>query len=128
MNSLILYVWTVTNYREEEQLKEFRVELARQLNRQLQLPPVCHASRPKRMKVPHYPIKNSRGRCKACYKGRMFTTTWWCQRVLHGLLLEAKEVGPNVPISVCIRDIFQLFFTTTLNLDRYDCRSNESIR
>jgi hypothetical protein len=84
VNSFILYGMSPATGRKKT-MKEFRVELAHQLigsynsRRYGGRPHANSTSRPKRMKVPHYPVKSSRGRCKACYKeGRMSTTTWWC--------------------------------------------------
>ena len=84
VNSFILYGLSPSTGRKKT-MKEFRVELAHQLigsynsRKYSGRPQANTTSRPKRMKIPHYPVKTSRGRCRMCYKeGRSSTTSWWC--------------------------------------------------
>ena len=83
VNSFILYGLSPTTGRKT--MKEFRVELAHQLigsynsNKYRGRPQANQTSRPRRMQVPHYPIKSSRRRCQMCSKeGQRVTTSWWC--------------------------------------------------
>ena len=66
-------------------LKEFRVELARQLiesynsHKYCGRPSMCNSnSQRRKMHVPHYPTRASQGRCRQCSGTEGRTTTWYC--------------------------------------------------
>ena len=68
-------------------LKEFRVELAKQLigsynsRKHRGRPSVCQqgsTSRKRKMNLPHYPTRASQGRCRYCSSTEGRTTTWYC--------------------------------------------------
>ena len=85
VNSFILYSLSPAVGRKKT-MKEFCVELAMQMigsynSRKYRGRPHQNERRGARqMKVPHYPSKCPRGRCRFCSKaGKRTTTTWWCE-------------------------------------------------
>ena len=128
VNSFILYGLSPATGRKKT-MKEFRVELAQLIGsynscRYGGTPQASSASQPKRMKIPHYPSKSSRGRCKACYKdGRMSTTTWWCnecqlrlphRRPLNWLFFEASSLKrPLWPVTLTTLTLSIITFSSS---------------
>ena len=84
VNSFILYSLSPAVRRKKT--KEFHVELAMQMigsynSHKYKGRPHWNEPRgAKQMKVPHYPSKSPRGRCRFWSKaGKRTTTTWWCE-------------------------------------------------
>ena len=86
VNSFILYK-RVPAVRKKMSLKEFRVELAKQLigsynSRKYRGRPSTHqqnsSSRRRKMHLAHYPTRVSQGRCRFCSSNERRTTTWYC--------------------------------------------------
>ena len=83
INAFILYN-RVPVVGKRMNLKEFRVELAKQMigsynSRKHRGRPSSHnTSRRRKMKLPHFPTKVSQGRCRYCNTTDGKTTTWYC--------------------------------------------------
>ena len=82
VNSFILYK-RVPAVRRKMSLKEFRVELAKQLigsynSRKYRGRPSAQGSQKRKMHLAHYPSRVSQGRCRYCSATNGRTTTWYC--------------------------------------------------